>query len=418
MDVKPFGPKARKAVKSKGFLTAYEGSVRSMKTVTSLVELLLYVVKSPENVFLMSGNTLGSVSRNCIQGDFGLIAITGGKAKTRTDADGSKFIQLGKKKIYYCGADDAASYKKIRGLSIGGWYADEINLHNREFIENALARSFASQDRKNIWTLNPDAPNHWIYTDYLDKYRDQQTPGYNYFHFNMDDNPGLTPERKAEIASQFSGVFYKRYVLGLRVRAEGAIYVGFGDKNKLDKYPENIHRVTIGVDFGGNGSATVFSATGWFIKDKKMCLVTLMEKYISHKSEFNNDNDSVEKLFDEWKIFYRKVSSQWPVDSAYADSAEQLLRKSMNGLGMPIEVENSMKRPIIDRIRTADVLYTTSRKFIMRSCPKLIEAVENAVWDQKAVGAVRLDDGTSNVDSLDADEYSWEREAADLVERV
>jgi phage terminase large subunit len=131
----------------------------------------------------MSGNTLGSISRNCITGDYGFVSITGNKAQQRTDTDGSKFLQLGKKKIYYCGADNIASFKKIRGLSIGGWYADEIQLHHRDFIETAFARSFASQDRQNIWTLNPDAPNHWIYAEYIDKYLDAETPGYSYFHF-------------------------------------------------------------------------------------------------------------------------------------------------------------------------------------------------------------------------------------------
>ena len=161
-------------------MTVYEGSVRSMKTVTSLVKWYRYIINSPENVFLMSGNTLGSISRNCIQGDFGFIAITGGKAKPRTDTDGSKFLTLGRKKIFYCGADNAASFKKIRGMSVGGWYADEVNLQDREFIETALSRSFASRDRQNIWTLNPMAPNHWIYEAYIDRYKREKTPGYHY----------------------------------------------------------------------------------------------------------------------------------------------------------------------------------------------------------------------------------------------
>ena len=92
----------------------------------------------------MTGNTLGSISRNCIYGDYGFIAITGGKAKPKTDTDGSKYLQLGPKKIFYCGADNDSSFKKIRGLTIGGWYADEIQLHAKTFIETALARSFAA----------------------------------------------------------------------------------------------------------------------------------------------------------------------------------------------------------------------------------------------------------------------------------
>jgi hypothetical protein len=35
MRILPIGEKARETIRAKGFLTVYEGSVRSMKTVTS-----------------------------------------------------------------------------------------------------------------------------------------------------------------------------------------------------------------------------------------------------------------------------------------------------------------------------------------------------------------------------------------------
>lgn len=422
MRILPIGEKARETIRAKGFLTVYEGSVRSMKTVTSLVKWYYYVISSPEKTFLMSGCTLGSISRNCIQGEFGLIAISGGKAIPCTDQDGSKFLRLGEKIIFYCGADNEASFKKIRGLSIGGWYADEVNLQAKSFIETAFARSFASTDRQNIWTLNPEAPTHWIYTDYIDKYQAEKTPGYHWYHFTLDDNPSLTPERKAEIASQFSGVFYKRYVLGLRVRAEGGIYTSFihnkpGEPgNVLDELPgmqhgherERIFRVTFGLDFGGSRSATAFNATGWHLNHRgELCTLTVDEVY-------DPANKSVESVISNWKTFVLRNRERFPLDRAFGDSAEQLIIKSLNNSGTGIRVENAMKREVIDRIRLYDVLFSQGRANIMRSCKHTIDAFENAVWDPEKTDK-RLDDGTTNIDSLDAAEYAIERDASQLV---
>jgi PBSX family phage terminase large subunit len=402
----PLGDKSRLAIACDGFLTVYEGSVRSAKTVTSLVQWYRYVLSSPENVFLMSGNTLGSISRNCIIGDYGFVSITGGKAQQRTDTDGSKFLQLGKKKIYYCGADNIASFKKIRGLSIGGWYADEINLHHRDFIETAFARSFASQDRQNIWTLNPDAPNHWIYGEYIDKYLDDKTAGYNYFHFTLDDNPALSETRKAEIASQFTGVFYKRYVLGLRVRAEGQIYTSFSDANIIDELPKNIYRVTLALDFGGNKSATAGCAVGWYLEDRRLKIVILDEFY-------DTKNKSVESIHQGWKTFCQRFTR---VERCFGDSAEQLIIKSLNAdPGLP-HMDNAMKRPVLDRIRLYDMLFAQDRAKIMRKCKETISAFENACWDDKASEDVRLDNGTTNIDSLDAAEYAIERDMTELID--
>lgn len=419
------GEKARETIRAKGFLTVYEGSVRSMKTVTSLVKWYYYVISSPEKTFLMSGCTLGSISRNCIQGEFGFIAISGGKAIPCTDQDGSKFLRLGDKTIYYCGADNEASYKKIRGLSIGGWYADEVNLQAKTFIETAFARSFASTDRQNIWTLNPEAPTHWIYTDYIDKYLAEKTPGYHWYHFTLDDNPSLTPERKAEIASQFSGVFYKRYVLGLRVRAEGGIYTSFvhnrlGEPgNVWDVLPgmtqghekERIFRVTFGLDFGGSRSATSFNATGWHLNQRgELCTLTVDEFY-------DPLNKSVESVISNWKTFVMRNRERFPLDRAYGDSAEQLIIKSLNNSGAGLRVENAMKREVIDRIRLYDVLFSQGRANIMRNCKHTIDAFENAVWDPKKIDE-RLDDGTTNIDSLDSAEYAVERDASQLVKFI
>lgn len=404
--------KSRACIAHDGFLTVYEGAVRSAKTVTSLVQFYRIVLSSRDSVFLMSGNTQGSISRNCINGDFGFIALTDGKAVQRTDTDGNKFLLLPVPKgdsrkqiiIYYCGADNIASFKKIRGMSIGAWYADEINLHHREFVEEAERRTFAAKDRRMIWTLNPDVPGHWIYKERIDKYMGM--PGYKWQHFTLDDNPAFTKERRAEIRSQYSGVFYDRYILGKRVRAEGLCYPSFSDRNILDKVPDGIKFVVFGVDVGGSDSACTAAATGYYIKGGKLCAVLLDELYYPE-----NKNSNV--VIDQYAAFIKRVKAKYKAVDCYFESAEQLIKRSVDDLGL-VNVYNSLKKPIIDRIRFADLMYARERLSIMHWCENTIEAVRSAVWDQKSAKENRLDDGTSNIDSLDAFEYSFENYMEDF----
>lgn len=419
----PLNEKSRRVIAHKGFLTVLEGSVRSAKTVTSLVKWYKDILDSPDSVFLMSGNTLGSISRNCIYGDYGFIAITGGKAIPRTDSDGSKFLQLGENRIYYCGADNKRSFAKIRGLTIGGWYADEIQLHDWDFIETAEARSFASESRFMIWTMNPDYPGARIYKERIDRYQEEKTDGYLWEHFDLDDNTSLTEKQKETIKTQFpaGSVFYKRFILGMRVRAEGICYPSFvhnkpgEDGNLLDELPlgadgkpVKILFAEIGVDFGGNKSATAFSLTGYFRNSAgKFCGVLLNEHY-------DPKNKSTESVIENYKKFVLQAKSNYTVCDAYPDSAEQLLIKSLRNLGM-VNVTGSRKFPVIDRIRFLDGAFSFRRMFIMRGCTESIEAVESASWDSKSDKEERLDNGTSNIDSLDAWEYSWERRMEELT---
>jgi PBSX family phage terminase large subunit len=235
VEIKELTAKARRSFAETGYLNVWEGSVRSGKTVVSLMAWLRYAMLSPESHFLMSGSTLGTLYANAIGGDYGALSLLGARASYGSDRDGNRILALrprpspAEPKICYCvGAHDDSSYKRIRGRTIGGWYADEVSLCPRSFVEEALRRSIVSKDRKNFWTLNPENPSDWIYSGFLDKYLAAGLDGFRLWHFTLDDNLAISGERKAELKSQYSGVFYRRYILGERCAAEGAVYDTFG----------------------------------------------------------------------------------------------------------------------------------------------------------------------------------------------
>lgn len=406
--VMPIGDAAKHRVFNTEYLTVWEGAVRSGKTTETLIAWMHYMLVSPEHIFLMSGATQGSLVKNCIDNDFGLIALTGGSAEKRTDRDGNKFIYWLGNKIYYVGSDTRVSYKKIRGLTIGGWYADEINLHHRTFIEEAFRRTIASKDRRHIWTLNPDVPDHWIYTDYTDRYAEQRLKGFRLHHLTMDDNPAITDERKEEIKQQYTGVFYLRYVLGLRVRAEGGCYPSWGGQYILDAYPKNILFTEIGIDVGGTGSASAFAAVGYFKEDGKPLSIVILDEH------YDKTNHSTERLVSDFKGFAERVKKRWRLVEAFVDSAEQLIMRSMRNLAV-CNVRGSRKVEVNERIRFTDVMMSRGRFYVMRECKRTINAIESATWNPKANADERLDDGTTNIDSLDAMEYGYERRIGELL---
>ena len=410
MKAKKIGSKSIEVLKAENPRTiVLEGAVRSGKTVVSLIKFYSHVLDSNENVFLMAGATMGSVSRNCITGDFGIIAISGGKFKQRVDQDGNHYLELQgtEKKVYYVGADNEKSYRKIQGLSIAGFYADEVTNMAKSFFFMALTRSVASQNPLDIITLNPENPSHWFYSDYLNRLDEEQPAGYYYFHFLLHDNSALSEQRISEISKQFTGVFYQKYILGLRVRAEGACYPSFSKANIIDFFDEKkIKYIQIGVDIGGNKSATVFTATGFYFENNTMNMIVLDEMY-------DTKNKNTETLIESFKSFVNRMKEKYITSDCYVDSAEQLIMKSLRNTGV-INVHNSLKKRIIDRIRITDLLLSKKRLYILSHCKNIISAFEAACWNDKSIEPQRLDDGTTNIDSLDSFEYSFENKIGEL----
>lgn len=235
-DLKPLSQKGINSIVNTGYLNCWEGAVRSSKTFVSSLAWVNYVSESIEQRFIMSGVSIGALSRNVLEGEFGMLnLLPPDMIDYKVTKDGNRVLKIygvnGEKTCYCFGANDERSQTTLRGITAGGWYADEVSLQPRSFVEEALRRTIVSKDRKHFWTLNPMAPKHWIYKKYLDVYEETELDGFYLWHFTMDDNLSLTPERKSELAKQHAGVFYRRYILGERCVAEGAIYNTFTESN-------------------------------------------------------------------------------------------------------------------------------------------------------------------------------------------
>lgn len=307
------------------------------------------------------------------------------------------------------GGRDESSFMLIQGRTLAGVFLDEVALQPRSFVEQALAR--CSVDGSKLWfNCNPEAPTHWFYKEWVLK---AEAKNALHLHFLLRDNPSLSDAIIRRYESMYTGVFYDRYILGRWVAAEGAIYRQFCDNP--DRYitdkPPQIMRAVIGVDFGGGTSAHAFCCLGFTAGMRDLVVLDeLREK----------DALTPNVLEQRFVDFVRRCQMRWLVTDAYCDNAEKTLiaglRTAAAQARLPLNIGNAIKRPINDRIRALCILMGADRFRVVRSCTATIDALRSAVWDaKKPVADVRLDDGTTNIDSLDALEYAYEREIETLV---
>lgn len=386
-----------------------EGSVSSGKTWISLVLWAFWVAEMPQNgLYLMCAKSLTTLKRNCL---LLLEELVG--TKNFTFSLSAKEGCLFGRKILLEGANDARSESKIRGMTLQGAYCDELTQFPEDFFAMLLSR-LRVRGAKLFATTNPDHPQHWLKKNYIDRSADLDML---VVKFLIDDNTTLDPDYITNVKKEYTGVFYDRFILGLWVVASGAIYRVYSDSKekyhiKPDMKLSGFETLNIGLDFGGNGSkhALVCSA----ITDGFRNVYTL-------RSERKDPVGITPQQLYEWVYkFCEDIQKRYgTVTALYADSAEQTLiaglRVALQPLGIP--VKNSLKRPINDRIWATTLLMGAGRFFIqLAECASLHEAFLGALWDDKVVGTdKRLDNGTSDIDTLDAFEYSIERYLPQLI---
>lgn len=378
-------------------LNLLEGSVRSGKTWISLILWAFWIADRPTDyAYLMSAKTLQTLKRNCLMLLQELVGEDNFKYSLST-----KEGRLFGRKILLEGANDAKSENKIRGMTLGGAYCDELTLFPKDFFSMLLSR-LSVKGAKLIATTNPDVPTHWLKKEYIDNAKVDMLV----LRFLIDDNTTLPEEYVREIKKEYTGVYFERFICGNWVAAEGVIYPLFADNPSryiVDTLPEDLMFVTIGGDFGGNGSAHTLNATG-FTKGFQS-VVTLDEYY-------RKETISPYELENDFCNFIEGVCRRWKCTEIYLDSAEQILIKGVRLAAqrrkLRVNIHNARKGSINNRILFYNRLIAADRYKIMSHCKHTIEAFQTAIWKPNVTTEIRLDDGSINIDSLDAQEYSTE----------
>lgn len=344
--------------------------------------------------------------------------------------------------VYCLGAEKVSQVAKIQGSSIKYCYGDEIVKWNKEvfqMLKSRLDKPYSCFDG----SCNPEQPTHWL-KEFLDN------PELDIYlqRYTIFDNPFLDPDFVEQLCKEYEGtIYYDRLILGLWKRAEGAIYKRFADNPesfrceivdelgpdaKIKQFrKEDVVSIEIGLDFGGSQSGHSFVARGY--TDDYRDVIALKSRRIKAEEE-NEDIDSnrLDELFcqfilevlEKYAVIVRHGDyvEYCNVESVFWDNAETVLGNSIRNAvekEFPwISVKPAKKKRINDRIRCTVKLMGAGRFFTTEDCESLEAAFSDAVWDKEAKDDERLDDGSTDIDSLDAFEYTIERDMKYLIQEV
>lgn len=373
-------------------INLWHGSVRSGKTLSSIIAFLEFVRTGPRGPLAIIGKTRDTVGRNVIDPMADLFGTLAPSAVQYTRGAPTAVI-LGRL-VHIMGANDARSEGRLRGLTLAGAYADEATLVSREFWGQLLYRLSVPGARL-FATTNPDSPAHWLKREYLDRANEL---GMRHWHFTIDDNPALTPEFVTAIKAENVGLFHKRFVEGLWVAAEGAVYDmldldtgGAHRSHWADIRPHLTGRFWVGLDYG---QANPFHAV-LLAQARDRLHVAGEWRYDGRTERRSLDDGQYEQRLRGWleqgagipQVNGRATVDVWPertaVDPSAASFRSMLRNRCWSGL---VEADNA----VLDGIRNVSSLLSAGRlQFLTHddgkpAAPELERELLGYVWDEKA----------------------------------
>lgn len=374
-----------------------EGAIRSGKTIAMIDSFITWsLAKHRHQNFIVAGKSMGALKRNVLEPMFQILTAKG--IDFHYHRSENPHIIIGTNTYYLFGANNEASQDTLQGLTAAGAYLDEVALFPRSFVDQAIGRCSAETDgngAKIFFNCNPAGPYHWFKTDFIDKAKEKRI---YVLHFTMDDNLSLSEKVKERFRRMFSGVFYKRYILGLWVMAEGVVYDMFDEDVHVvdDKdLPESFDRLFIGGDFGIN-NPTSFILLAQHGSD----YYAIREYYYDSKK--TSRQKTVSQLADD---FLKFIGNDKPEFVFLDPSAVALiLELKQRGVANIKGANNSVN----DGITLVQNLLTGNggRLFIHRSCANLIREFFSYSWDPKAQARGEDEVIKENDHALDALRYA------------
>lgn len=348
-----------------------DGAIRSGKTISMCLSFAVWAMESFNGQnFGMCGKTIGSFRRNVLFW-LKLMLVSRGYHVKDHRADNLVVISKGEKENYFYifGGKDERSQDLIQGITLAGVFFDEVALMPESFVNQATGR--CSVDGSKYWfNCNPDGPYHWFKTNWIDRAEDKKLV---YLHFTMDDNLSLSERIKARYRAMYTGVFYKRYILGLWAVAEGIIYDMFSkEKHVTDENQETTYEKHVSVDYGTQ-NATVYLL---WEKNLKGHWIATKEYYYSGRDEAEQKTDG--EYADDMEEFLEGIN----VESIIVDPAAASFIAELKKRGFKVK---KAKNDVLDGIRFVGNLLNLSVLQFSECCKETIKEFGSYIWDDKAL---------------------------------
>lgn len=225
-----------------------DGAVRSGKTLSLGLSFFLWSLTAfQKGEFALCGRTLGAVRRNLWLPLSQELEELGIRCREKPSQGYVELEWQGRRGRYWLFAgEDEGCAARIQGMTLAGAMFDEAALLCRSFVEQAAAR--CSREGARLWfSCNPEYPEHWFYREWIQKSEEKNLL---YLHFTMEDNPGLSSRVRKRYQRLYSGTFYRRFVLGEWVAAQGLVYPMFSREKNVTQRQPDCQSYWIACDYG------------------------------------------------------------------------------------------------------------------------------------------------------------------------
>lgn len=381
-------------------INIWHGAIRSGKTFASIIAFLIAIVTAPSSgLIVISGRTLDTIGRNVMEPltDDGVIGRMI-RQHVKWTAGATTAVILGRT-VHLLGANDRQAEGKIRGATICLAYIDEATLLPAEFFKQMLGRMSVKGARL-FTTTNPDNPAHWLRKEYLQR---EGELNLRQWQFRLDDNFTLDPEFVRDLKSEYTGLWYKRFILGNWVQSEGAVYDMWDDDTMVvDVLPMITKWIAVGIDYGTtNPFAALTLGLG---ADKRL--------YLAREWRWDSKLQKRQLTDVEYSKRLRQFLANHPVPGSKLQGVRPdwyVLDPSAASFKIQL-YEDGVTARLADNevkagINTLGSLLTTDRLKIHRSCKGFVEEIPGYSWDEKASDKGKDEPVKSDDHSLDAGRY-------------
>lgn len=368
-----------------------DGAVRSGKTVAMSFSYIVWAMESfKDEQFGMAGKTIGALRRNVVGTLKRMLTSRGyhvGDDHTANMLTVSK--GLVENHFFLFGGKDERSQDLIQGVTLAGMFFDEVALMPRSFVDQAVAR--CSVDGSKLWfNCNPAGPYHWFKLEWLDQLERKRAL---HLHFTMDDNLSLSNSIKERYRRMFAGIFYKRYILGLWVLAEGIIYDMFDQtKHVLPTIERAYTQYYVSCDYGTQNPMT-FGLWGLF----KHVWYKVKEYHYDGRQNARQKTD--EDYYNDLVAFVGAIRPLAVIVDPSAASFIAAIQKRGKF------VVRKAKNDVLEGIRNVATALTTSRIRYNDCCKETFREFASYVWDEKASDRGEERPVKQNDHQMDADRY-------------
>lgn len=357
-----YSPKQSKSfAESTHRFNIWVGAVRSGKTFASIEAFIRDLKHGPKGDAMIIGVNRTSIQRNIIRPLYERLGFPPPTEKTSHST-------LYGRTVWFVGAPDVGAVSTIQGSTLALAYVDEAT-NIPEVFWLMLESRLSVPGAKLIATANPDGPAHWLKKNYIDK-PDLDLICWN---FCLDDNPSLDEAFKTQLKASYSGMWYKRYILGEWALAYGAIFDCYDAHNEfINPFPAPNYYV-VGVDYGTtNATAAVLCA----VSPKSFPQIRVEAEYYYDSAKTGRSKTDFEIVRDIKNFIGHKN-----VSAIYVDPAAASLKVAMHQAELPVL---EAKNDVLDGIRVTSQYIAGKNIVIHKQCKILREQMQSYAWDAKA----------------------------------